>query len=144
MTDHQDPNSAFSTSPLLIVEAFLDGEQVNAEELKHALADAEARAHLVEVLVLHQTTAEIMSAKLDSAAPVRRTTSRIRWIAAAAAIAGSVWTGHLMGQRAAIPVVEASAVETFVQVDTSPPPPTPTYVVRLTPGVDWTDHQGGQ
>jgi hypothetical protein len=40
------------TEPYEVVAAFADGERVNADELKHALADAAGRDYLVDLLAL--------------------------------------------------------------------------------------------
>lgn len=144
MTNHHDPAERVAVSPLLLLEAFIDGERVEAEALKAALADADARAHLVDMLVLRQAVAASVPLMPTLSTSVRGTRNRLRWIAAAAAMIVSLATGYALGKLTFVPAIEASGVETFVQVDATPPPPVPTRVIRLTPGVEWTDHAGGR
>lgn len=140
MTDSINPTETLPSSPLLVIDAFADGERVDRDVLVEALADPAAREHLVHLLMLREAVAG-MSPSTSRAAGAPGA-SRTRWLAAAAAIVLSLGVGYAAGQRSLEPVVEASTVQTIVQIDQPPPPPTPTHVVTLQPGVNWTEHAG--
>lgn len=129
-------------SPLLVVEAFVDGERVEPGALVEALADPTAREHLVHVLMLREAVAEMSSSPWRAEAQTRQGRHGVRWLGAAAAVVLSLGIGYVVGQRTLEPVVEASSVQTVVQIDAAPPPPTPTHVITLQPGVNWTEHAG--
>lgn len=103
------------TEPYEVVAAFADGERVNADALKHALADAAGRDYLVDVLALRG----IVQASEPTVVGRRRGRSAPRrWLAAAAvlvAIVGGVFLTTKYFDR----------------------PPTPDRVVKLERGLDW-------
>ncbi len=141
MSETRDVNDLPPSSPLLVIEAFADGERVEPHALVEALADPAAREHLVHVLMLREAVAEISPSPWRTDAPARHGPRRARWLAPVAAVILSLGIGYVVGQRTLEPIVEAS-VQTVVQIDTAPPPPTPTHVITLQPGVNWTEHAG--
>ncbi len=139
MTDHQDLNEP-AASPLLVIEAFIDGERVDPGALKQALGDPAARDHLVDLLMLRGAVADVTATGWSAAHRPWEPRSRLRWVAAAAAVIVSLTAGYMAGQRTLVPPVEASSI--VVQVDSAPPPPAPTQVITLRPGVNWTEVVG--
>jgi len=69
--------------------------------------------------------------------------SRAGWMAAAAAVVISLAGGYVVGQRT-VQAAAAPSVETFVDFSGNASAPKPTRVVRLRPGVNWTEKVEGQ
>jgi hypothetical protein len=127
-----------------IVEALLDGERVDSQELKHALADAAAREHFVDLLALREAVGSMAPAawSADGRAGARY---RVRWFAAAAAVMMSLTAGYFAGQRAVTSTgTPSSAVEAVIQFERPPAAPAPTQVISLRPGINWTENSGGR
>jgi len=128
-------------SRLEIVDAFVDGERVDAAALKTALADADARDYFVDAWLLREavlgdaaTDAPVaMAATATAARPMR---SRPRSWIVAAAFAGAVMAGYGIGYgtagRLQVPVENAGAV-----ANANPPAagafpvPAPTRIIQL-------------
>ena len=142
MTDSMNAAEGLPSSSLLVVEAFADGERVDPDVLVDALADPAVREHLVQLLLLREAVSETLPSTPRAGGRARRRASRARWLPAAAAILLSLAVGYAAGQRSLEPLVEASAVQTVVQIDQSPPPPAPTHVITLQPGINWTEYAG--
>ncbi len=66
-----------------VIAAFADGERVEAEALKAALGDADAREYLVDLLALRQI---VQATEPGAIARARRRFPRLRWAAAAALV----------------------------------------------------------
>ena len=113
--------------PLVVVAAFVDGERVNAQALKAALAQAEARDYLAELLALREVIAQNGAPVVAAARPSRR------WIvAAAAAVMLSLGGGYALGAAQAS---DAAGV--------SDSAPQPTRVIEVSPGASYAP-QGGR
>jgi hypothetical protein len=135
------------TSTHDVIAAFADGEPVDPGELTRALSEAEGREHLIDLLALrglvggpHATRPALV------APPVRPAASRLRWLSAAAALAGvCVLGGYLAGQRTAGTPPPAPAATNAAVVPAAIPvsAPAPTRVIRLEKGVDWNERGGG-
>jgi hypothetical protein len=125
----------------LVVDAFVDGERVDRDTLKAALADPAAREYFVDLLLLRETVWSIAPATWQ-AAPGRR--SPARWLAAAAALAISLTGGYLAGQRQVVVSASSPTVEAVVQSSDAAVAPPPTHTISLKPGVNWTERPGGQ
>ena len=114
--------------PHRVIDAFLDGERVDGESLKDALATTEGRDHLVDVLALR----EWIEATEPSAEVLRPRRRSPRWLGLAAAVLvaalGGYAFGHARGNRAAPQMTSA---------------PQPTRVIDLRPGVEWHEIRGG-
>ena len=126
-----------------LIEAFIDGEAVEAAELSRALSDESAREHLIDVLVLRGFVGGYGGSRsIGSVAPPRREW-RTAWLSvAAAAFAVAALGGYEMGRRAVVaPPAAARAVET--PTDPSSVAPRPTRVIQLHDGVDWHERAGG-
>jgi RNA polymerase sigma-70 factor (ECF subfamily) len=140
--DHELP--APPLPPIAIIDALLDGEAVDKQLLRHALDDAEGRDYLVDALALRQLTRDM--APLTYVIPgVTRSPMlrRVRWMAAAVVLVASAAGGYAWGQHDA-PIQAASVEAVTLPSSSTPEAPAPTKVIRLEPGVNWTDHVGGQ
>jgi hypothetical protein len=128
--------------PYAVVEAFLDGEAVDPQRLRHALAEPAVRDHLIDLLVLREGVRTITPGSWSNP---RATTggTRLRWLAAAAAVLVALSAGYYTGQRTVV-ASESRGGETIVAVESVPAPPRPTQVIRLERGVNWTDGPAGK
>lgn len=139
-----------------IIGAFIDGEPVEASELRQALSADEGREYLIDVLALRglvapggvpaagATTDQARGMETQSQPSTRR---RLFWTAAAAAlVAVSTMAGFLVG-RVSLP--DAAPDAPSITVLAAPPPafsidvPPPTRVIQLQHGQDWTERSGG-
>ena len=139
MTD-LEPLSDPPAGPLLVIEAFLDGEAVTRDALEAALDNAAAREHLVDLLVLRGGVAALGPSAWSAVRPQSR---RRRWLAAAAVVVLSVGTGFFAGQRT-VDATAAPSVEAVVEQGAGAVAPKPTRVIDLQPGVNWTESTGGR
>lgn len=122
-----------------VIEAFVDGAAVDPSALRSALASAEARDHLVDVLVLRGLVSEQTPAR-RRIVHARSRPGLGRWAPAAAVIAlvGGI-TGYVAGVRSSAPPTASSSAVTSVTV-----PPAPTEIIHLRAGAGWTEHGGGE
>ena len=143
MTDVQETNNLLPDRPRAIVEAFIDGEPVVPEALKDVLAEAAGRDYLIDLLVLRGVVArmELPAASVASARLGR--SMHLKSLATAAAVLMSLFAGYLAGQRVVTPA-EARSVEAVVEFHSAPTAPTPTRIITLRPGVNWTENSGGR
>ena len=131
------------------IDALLDGERVDPVELRNALAAAEGREYLVDALALRELVADTSPAARLAVPPVRSWSRRIQWPAAAAILLVSLVAGFAAGYRSAGSAVPPAGASRDVSGDVAKiqaPPlraPVPTRVIRLEPGVDWTEGVGG-
>lgn len=117
--------------PLVVVAAFVDGERVDAQALKAALAQAEARDYLAELLALREVVAQ------NGAPVVAATRPGRRWlIGAAAAVVLSLGGGYALGLR-------GGAAKTSDDAVASANAPQPTRVIEVAPGASYIS-QGGR
>jgi hypothetical protein len=132
-----------------VIEAFADGEPVEPNRLNEALADAQGRDHLIDILVLRGLVGGhpparpgvVSPAGAAGSTPVSRGAPRLgwaRWLPAAAAVAliGGI-TGFVAGSHSTAAPVQASQA---VVVSSAP---APTQVFHLRDGADWTEKAGG-
>jgi hypothetical protein len=124
------------------VAAFADGEAVDPERLDLALADADGRAYLIDLLVLRG-----LYGRRD-AQPVLASRPRpFRWLPAVAALVMvSVLGGYVAGRRAGETGVSPdadAALPLRTRTEITVTAPAPTHVIRLEPGVDWKERGGG-
>ena len=132
------PNEAYS-----FVEAFLDGERVDAASLKKALADPDARDHFIDLLLLRDAIGDLGVVPQSASMVQHDRRSRTKWLMAAAATAFvSLSVGYAAGQR--VVASEPAAVEVFLPMEQPMRAPSPTLSIAFEPGVNWTDHPGGQ
>ena len=143
---HEPMTDVPREDPLVIVEAFLDGERVDAGALERALSDAAARAHFVDLLKLRDVVAMMTPVDAAGASGQSGRFRGVRWIAAAAAVVLSLGAGYFAGQNAHVAEAAAPAVESVVNLDAPPAAraPAPTRIIRLEPGVNWTERVEGR
>jgi hypothetical protein len=128
--------------PYAVVEAFLDGEAVDPGKLRHALDEPGVKDHLVDLLVLREGVRAISPGSWSSS-DASTGGSRLRWLAVAAAVVMALSAGYYTGQRTVLASAPRGG-ETIVAVESAPAPPKPTQVIRLEPGVNWTDGPAGK
>ena len=117
------------------IDAFLDGETVEPAALDAALAAAEGRAYLTDVLAMRQ----LLSDQPAAVAPVRRRGALLSYARAAGVVLALVGLGYAAGAR--IPPRGPLVVPT--RPPQSVAPPEPTRVIALEPGVTWHESKGG-
>jgi hypothetical protein len=121
-------------SHLQVIDAFVDGERVDAAALKDALADAAGRDYFVDLWMLREAVQQDReAASIDRPLAPRRTAARAagRWLIAASiavGMAGSYFAGYRTSLVppgvSAPPAVAAPARADF-------PAPAPTRVIQL-------------
>jgi hypothetical protein len=119
------------------IDAFLDGEVVDAHALRGVLDEPSARDYLIDALRLRQLTRELEPERFagpgTTARPLVR---RIRWLAAGVLLAISAGAGYAYGQGGRTDAPESVVIA--IDGRAAPPPPAPTRHIRFEPGVNWT------
>jgi hypothetical protein len=133
-----------------IIDAFVDGERVDAAALKLALSEPAGRDYLVDVWLLRESLQEEMASEASPTAATVRARGARPWLMAAALAAcliGGYFTGHRMSGTASPstpssqpPVVAPAA---SAQTTGSFPAPVPTRVIQLQFGTDTHVTGGG-
>ncbi len=119
------------------VAAFVDGERVDAVELKRALSTDEGRSYLVELVAMREVVRVDTDVSVAPSRPVpSRHASRVWWLVSAAAVVLAIAGGFALGVRRA-PQVETATVQ-------SAPAPTPTKILKLETGVNWKERQSAE
>jgi hypothetical protein len=147
MAIHDSDRRDVTLDGYAVVDAFIDGEAVNGAALKRALATAEHRDHLVDILVLRRTVGGMPAfAPVAAIERRRRLASPLHWIAAAAVVTLGSLGGYLAGQRHGAPLPESWTSASFVEIDLSQSSsaPAPTRVIQLKPGLNWQSPIGGR
>jgi hypothetical protein len=141
MSDHK--MSGERMSGYEVIDALVDGERVNAAELKRALAEEAGRDYLVDLWLLREEVQEEIA--VDQSAPVAAPRRGYSWQLAAAVALVCLVSGYFVGARLAdgpASAPPAPVVETRPDAAERPPVPTPTRVIRLAfPGE--ADRRGG-
>jgi hypothetical protein len=127
-------------SELEIIDALIDGQRVDADAIKHVLADPEGRAYLVDAWLLREAIQEAAlhegepRASHATAQPAARSaTPGRRWLVAAAIVGsllGGYATGRITGQPASL-TVTAPATTAVAQPSPAFPVPAATRVIQL-------------
>lgn len=127
-------------SPLKIIDAFVDGERVDGDALKSALADPDGRDYLVDVWLMREAFQADPSRDQKAAAPVVANTRRAPWWLVAAAIAAALVGGYAAGQSFGRNAPVTGPMTTGAPVAATPatspadgpfPVPVPTRVIQL-------------
>ena len=141
MTDHEATAPDPVDDSYAVVEAFVDGESIDPQALRLALEQRNVRDHFVDLLVLREGVRTMAPGAWtgSSGAPRRGV---VRWLAAAAAVLVSLSAGYYTGQRT-VAAAGSQGVEMMVTAESAPAAPSPTQVIKLQPGVNWTDVPGG-
>jgi len=121
-------------SEIEIIDAFVDGERVDSEAIKRALADPEGRAYLVDAWLLREAMQEdrVRTSSLATV-PVRSARPAQRWLIAAGIAAGLIGgyaTGRITRDATQLP---AALPTTTAVAQPSPafPVPAATRVIQL-------------
>jgi hypothetical protein len=142
MTDHETRAAEEPPAACSIIESFLDGEPVDSEALRAALDHAEARDHLIELLVLREGVRAMAPVAWTGRTSVEHAVgARVRWLAVAAGLIICLTAGYYTGQRT-VTAAEPPYIETSVGLESSPAAPQPTRTIKLEPGVNWTEGPG--
>ncbi len=125
------------TNDLEVIAAFADGERVEPDALKRALASDEGRQYLVDIVALREVTADEVED-----VPSRSAQGRIPygWGALAAGVLLAVAGAYQAGAARA---ASGSAGPTVTLATPGQVPP-PTVVIKLAPGSTWHDSTGGR
>ena len=124
---------------LQVIDAFIDGERVDANALKAALADTAGRDYFVDVWLMREAVVRegAADAAPPAAAPVPMPRRDLRRWATAAAIAFALIGGYAVGSRTAggvtapVPPVQTPAITASAPPATAFPVPAPTRVIQL-------------
>ena len=146
--------------PFEIIAAFADGEHVDANELKLALANENGREYLVDVLALRRLMGDpdgrLRSESFGGPSRFRSesfnepksSSHGHRWFAglAAALVVASATAGFFAGRKSSV-VTAVPTEPPAVSVQATPPEllipaPSPNRVIRLQTGKDWTERAG--
>ena len=136
----------FAMSEIEIIDAFVDGERVDAAALKQALAEPSARDHFVDAWLLreyvHDNIAGDLSVPPAERAP-RRQPFAVLMTAAAVCLAAGYGVGFWSARASQSTPVSSSAAATPTAAPAAPaavttpvddrafPVPAPTRVIRL-------------
>jgi hypothetical protein len=136
------------TDNLDVIAAFADGEHVEADALKAALANEAGRDYLVDVLALRGLVSEAPAARAVAAEPSARSSSW-RLLPVAALLVAGVSGGFAVGRQTTgritpepeprAPMVTAQAIPPELRI----PAPEPTRVIKLETGSSWSERSGG-
>jgi len=143
MTTH--PTTTDPDDRLEVISAFVDGERVDPDALGTALALAEGRAYLVDLLRLREAVADAEPPPASALLPGRPWRGAIRPMAAATVALIALAGGYVAGQRGRVQAGQEPGVRTpeILVQSSAPAPPKPTRVIKLEPGVNWIDGTGG-
>ena len=122
------------------IDALLDGELVDKDELRRALDQPDARDYLVDALLLRQMTREMEPARFAIPGTPRSPFVRgLRWLAAGVVLAVSAGAGYAYGHGQGARIESPPGlVEVRLDNQSAPPPaPEPTRSIRFEPGVNW-------
>ena len=125
--------------PLEVIDAFIDGERVDADALKTALADASGRDYLIDAWLLREAVrADPVGEQKAAAPPVAGRAGRASWWLVAAVFATALVGGYTAGQNfgRTRAVTESTGPTLTASPTTVPssgpfPVPVPTRVIQL-------------
>jgi len=132
-----------------VIDAFVDGERVDPQELERALSERQGRDYMIAAWLLRESVQDEIALEPIAAMPApsaRRWVSRVMVAAVAAfCLASGYLVGHRMaGPGTPEPGASPSVTNTIAPAPkTTPMAPAPTRVIRLQPGVDWKEGTGG-
>jgi hypothetical protein len=136
MTDHFD-----------LIAAFADGEHVEVDALKAALADEAGRDYLVDLLALRGLVSEAPASRAAAVEMPKRSTAW-RLVPMAALLVAGVSGGFAMGRQSTAPMNQSAPMAPVVTAEAIPPElripaPAPTRVIKLEAGTSWNERSGG-
>lgn len=129
------------TTDFEIIAAFVDGERVDGEALKQALASDDGRQYLVDLIALREVAGD------DAIVPAPVSTGRTRRTAGWLAVAAGIALTTMAGYQAGVSRAQVGAAGTVAPASAARPqvtPPKPTVIIKLEPGTTWQDPTGGR
>ena len=122
-----------------VIDAFIDGERVDAEALKTALADPAGRDYLVDVWLLREAVqTEPIREVAAMTPPIASRPRRASWWLVAAAFATALAGGYAAGQNfgrrepiATNPIAPVATSPAGAPADGPFPVPAPSRVIQL-------------
>jgi hypothetical protein len=145
-----EPNPTGAETVLLeAISTFVDGERVEPDLLKRALALPEGRDYLVDLLAMREALGRIGPHAAVAVRPIHPIWRAVRRPAAAAIVLLALAGGYVAGQRVngsppPTPVRGPAGGQDLSVVMSAPAAPRPTRVIKLERGVNWSDRTGGQ
>jgi hypothetical protein len=141
-----------------VIQAFVDDEPFEPQALEAALADPDGRAQLIDLVVLRNLARQSVPPMPARVASSRSGRARLlAWLPAAAALAivsgagGYIAGGNNKMTSAPADVATETPVDNpqssdapYMSGSPADTAPAPAYVIRLEPGVDWTERTGGR
>lgn len=134
---------------LEIIDAFVDGERVDAAAFKRALAEEAGRDYLVDAWLIREGVQDEMASEASVLAKPERSRAPRSWVFAAA-VAACLVGGYVVGYRIGgePPAPPAAAGEAPLPAGVRPaatsfPVPAPTRVIQVEFGVEPTTGRGG-
>jgi hypothetical protein len=119
------------------IGAFFDGERVDADALRAALAVEEGRAYLVELAAMREIVA-MPPVTAAATAPGRNS------------VPGRVWSAKYVFAAAALIVIVGAggfalgSSKASTQTTKASSAPEPTKILKLEPGVNWKDNESAK
>jgi hypothetical protein len=119
------------------IGAFFDGERVDADALRAALAIEEGRAYLVELAAMRELVA-MPPVTVTAASPGRN------------AVPGTAWSARYLLAAAALVVIVGAggfalgSSKASAQTAKASSAPEPTKILKLEPGVNWKDNESAK
>jgi hypothetical protein len=139
------PESGPDSNVLEVISSFIDGERIAPEELKRALELPAGRDYLVDLLTIREAIGGLgpFAPAGRKAAPVW---NLVRGTAAAAILGLALAGGYIAGYRVSGPAgtPKTTRESEVLAVTSAPSAPKPTQVIKLEPGVNWSDNIGGK
>jgi hypothetical protein len=132
------------TDPRDTIEAFADGEPVMADALESALADADGRAYLIDILLLRGLLGESQTVRPARIASSREGAARRSWSlpAAAAIVVVGLGLGFAAG-RVSLDGRGRSGTDASATLPAAADSaPAPTHVIHMEDGVNWNETNG--
>lgn len=141
---HDDHDLTPAHDPLhAAVDALLDGEAVEKDTLREALADAAIRDYFIDLLLLRRMAMDMGPTAFHvPARPLSPATRAVRWVAAAAVVITTAAGGYAIGRDQQPPAPAAPTLATSTP-SSSPEAPAPTRTIRFERGKNWISNLEG-
>lgn len=117
-----------------VITAFVDGERVDTDALRAALADESGRDYLIDLVAMREVLSQVEAGTSPAIPPARARVPGIRTVAGLAAVLavaiglGGYAVGQQQSREVPIAVMPPLAADVVVSMET---PPAPTQVIPL-------------
>lgn len=133
MTHHEANETIVNPAWAEAIDALLDGEPIQASSLRRALDAPEARDYFVDALTVRRLARDRSGeSRPPDVLRSRRPIGVAAWLTAAMLVLTATTSGYMVG-RSQAPMSSSESL------DGAPAAPPPTTVIRLVPGVNWTE-----